>query len=207
MRRNVALALLTLTELEQLKDQRLVPENLSAALGNLFLPGRYQRLLRNPDFIFDTAHNEQALSGALAHFCRREISGRRIVFFGCMHNKELEKLPGKIVQGFDLILAAPVSIPRSRNAEELQTLLRAWDIETQPLAEGWPDAPAGLVAPDMQAGLDWLARNLKKEDRVLVTGSCFMVAEVLHKLGFENLEMTREEVEAGPVLARRVQSA
>jgi len=206
MRRNVALALLTLTELEVLKDQRLLPENLSAALGNLFLPGRYQQLLRNPDFIFDTAHNEQALSGALAHFRRQETTGRRIVFFGSMHNKELEKLSREMVQGFDLILAAPVSIPRSRNPQELETLLRAWEMEAHPWSDLWPETATGMVAPHMKAGLDWLARNLEKDDRVLVTGSCFMVAEVLHKMGFENLEMTRAEKDAGPVLARLIPS-
>ncbi len=207
MRRNVALALLTLTELETLKGERLLPENLSDTLGNLFLPGRYQQLLRQPDFIFDTAHNEQALTGALAHFRRRKISGRRIVFFGSMHNKELEKLSGEIIQGFDLILAVPVSIPRSRNPEELLSLLESWEIPAQPLAAGWNAPTKGLVAPDMKAALEWLAKQVHKDDRVLVTGSCFMVAEVLHKMGFETLEMTREEVDAGPVLARLIQPA
>jgi len=207
MRRNVALALLALTELEVLKDQRLLPENLSSALGNLFLPGRYHGLLKYPDFIFDTAHNEQALSGALAHFRRQEAAGRRIVFFGSMHNKELEKLPGNILEGFDMVLGVPVSIPRSRNSGELETLLKAWGIDLQPWSDTWNETASGLVAPNMQTGLKWLAANLEKNDRVLVTGSCFMVAEVMHKLGFENLEMTREEVDAGPVLARLIQSA
>ena len=124
-----------------------------------------------------------------------------------MHNKELEKLSHEIVQGFDLILAAPVSIPRSRNSGELKTLLQAWGLEPGPWSDRWDDSACGLVAPDMVAGLQWLARNLKEDDRVLVTGSCFMVAEVLHKLGFTDLEMTREEVDAGPVLARQIQSA
>lgn len=204
MRRNVALALLTLTELENIKGETLLPADVSSALGNLFLPGRYQRLLRNPDFIFDTAHNEQALSGALAHFRQREISGRRIVFFGSMHNKELEKLSAEFIQGFDLVLGAPVSIPRSRNPEELKALLQAWGLNPQPWSDEWDGVAAGMVAPNMQAGLEWLARNVKKDDRVLVTGSCFMVAEVFHKLGFVDLEMTRAEMEAGPVLARLI---
>ncbi len=80
MRRNIALALLTLTELQDLRGECFLPENVSTALGNLFLPGRYQHLLRDPDFIFDTAHNEQALAGVLDHFRHTECSGRRIVF-------------------------------------------------------------------------------------------------------------------------------
>ncbi len=207
MRRNVALALLALTELGAMNGEKLLPENLSYTLGNLFLPGRYQRLLRQPDFIFDTAHNEQALTGALAHFRRREISGRRIVLFGSMHNKELDKLSGDLVEGFDLILGVPVSIPRSRNVAELTTLLEAWQLNPRPLSESWESGVTALVAPRMELALQWLARNLEKNDRVLVTGSCFMVAEVLHKFGFTDLEMTRDEVDAGPVLARQIQTA
>ncbi len=218
MRRNIALALLTLTELESLGNERLLPENVSESLGNLFLPGRYQPLLRGPDFIFDTAHNEQALSGVLAHFRQMNCSGRRIVFFGSMHNKELEKLPAEMVQGFDLFLGAPVSIPRSRTPDELSALLEAWGLITSDRtdfgADLWTEASSGdglydfvecdggLVAPDLASALLWLASNVQPNDKVLVTGSCFMVAEVLHKLGFTNLEMTREELPAGPVLAR-----
>ncbi|MCP4291871.1 MAG: hypothetical protein GY780_08565 [bacterium] len=193
MRRNVALALLALTELQKIKDQRLLPADISQSLGNLFLPGRYQSFLRNPDFVFDTAHNEQALNGALAHFKTDKCSGRRIVFFGAMHNKELEKMPADGFAGFDLILAAPVSIPRSRTAAELATLLEAWGIGTGAMSEEWEPGLLGLVAPDLASALLWLAKNLKTDDRVLVTGSCFMVAETMHKLGFHNLEMTRLE--------------
>ena len=201
MRRNIALALLTLTELEARSGDRLLPENVSKSLGNLFLPGRYQHLLHGPDFIFDTAHNEQALLGVLAHFRKMECSGRRIVFFGSMYNKELEKLPHEEVQGFDLILGAPVSIPRSRTSDELSALLKAWGLNTCSWADGWDGSSPGLVAPDLASALLWLHNNLKPNDRVLVTGSCFVVAEVLHKLGFTNLEMTRVETQAGPVLA------
>jgi dihydrofolate synthase / folylpolyglutamate synthase len=201
MRRNVALSLLALTELEALLDQKLLPADVSSALGNLFLPGRYQRLLRRPDFVFDTAHNEQALSGALDHFRNQETSGRRIVLFGAMHNKVLEKLPGAIVQGFDLLLAAPVSIPRSRNADELIDLLRAWGLDPHSVTSDLKDASGALVAQDLATGLQWLARNLNPDDRVLVTGSCFMVAEVMHCLGFTDLDMTRQDTPAGPVLA------
>ncbi len=191
MQRNAALAILALTELEAREGKRLLPADLPASLGNLFLPGRYQRLLRNPDFIFDTAHNTQALRGVLRHFRAEPAPGRRIVFFGSMHNKELDTLPMAELAGFDLWLGAPVSIPRSRDGEELRRLFRQWRLPPE-ICE---------VAEDMAAGLRWLARNLQPTDRVLVTGSCFMVAEVFHKLGFEELETTRVLQQAPPRLA------
>ncbi len=191
MRRNTALAVLTLAELEAREEKRLLPADLPTSLGNLFLPGRYQRLLQAPDFFFDTAHNAQALRGVLAHFRRAETRGRRIVFFGSMHNKELDKLPREDLEGFDLWLGAPVSIPRSRDPEELRRLFAAWKLPEEETH----------VARTMPEALGWLARNLQPEDRVLVTGSCFMVAEVFHKLGFEELESTRALEAAPPRLA------
>jgi len=181
MRRNAALAILTLAELEVREEKKLLPEDIPASLGNLFLPGRYQRLLQAPDFLFDTAHNAQALCGVLRHFRTEPVEGRRIVFFGSMHNKELDRLPADELAGFDLWLGAPVSIPRSRDAEELRRLFSQWRLPPEKTR----------VAANMPAALRWLARNLQPADRVLVTGSCFMVAEVFHKLGFEELETTR----------------
>lgn len=192
MRRNLALALLALTELEPRLDRSLLPADVSSALGNLFLPGRYQHLLLKPDFIFDTAHNGQALAGSLAQFVKDESAGRRVVFFGSMHNKELEDLPRELWAEVDLILGAPVSIPRSRTDAELTRLFQHWGI----------DASGRKVVPDLATGLAWLAANLRPEDRVLVTGSCFMVAEVLYILGFTDLDKTRQPVPAEPVLVR-----
>ncbi len=200
MRRNVALSVLALSELEEKLGQTLLPEDVSQALGNFFLPGRYQKLLREPDFIFDTAHNEQALTGTLNHFRQEPTVGRRIILFGSMQNKVLENLPGELVQGFDLFLAVPVSIPRSRNAEELADLLRQWKLEPEFLTAGKGELGKVQVASEMGSGLKWLARNLGQGDRVLVTGSCFMVAEVMYRLGFTDLEMTRKAIAARPVL-------
>ena len=137
--------------------------------------------MQAPDFFFDTAHNAQALRGVLRHFRAVPAEGRRIVFFGSMHNKELDRLPADELAGFDLWLGAPVSIPRSRDAEELRRLFTQWRLPPENFQ----------VAQNMATALGWLAGNLQPADRVLVTGSCFMVAEVFHKLGFEELETTR----------------
>jgi hypothetical protein len=41
------------------------------------------------------------------------------------------------------------------------------------------------------AGLEYWGSRLASEDAVLVTGSCFLVAEALHRLGVRDLEETR----------------
>jgi len=123
MRRNVALSLLALTELAELRGENLVPADPAASLGNLFLPGRYQRVLSNPTWIFDTAHNAQALAQALVEFQRLPCAGRRVILFGAMQDKGLTGDLAALFGGCDHLLGLPVSLPRSCTPDELRSLL------------------------------------------------------------------------------------
>ena len=150
MRRNVALAILALAELETSQGRKLLPLDLAGALGNLFLPGRYQTVLSQPDWIFDTAHNAQALAGVLREFSERPGSGRKVVVFGAMQDKEAPTDSVAMLAGCDALIGVPVSLPRSRTPAELMNLFRGWGHE--PVR--WSDHAAGLppvtVAPDIR---------------------------------------------------------
>jgi len=203
LRRNVALALLTLAELENVHGEQLLPRDVPGALGNLFLPGRYQHLLRNPDWYFDTGHNSQALAGVLGEFLADGKGGRNILLFGSMYDKDITGDLSPLLRGFDTVLGAPISLPRSRTVAELEELFNSWGLGPRPWAEtGDAGLPACAAAPGLLAALRRLAAELEPGDRVLVTGSCFTVAEVFYRLGFTDLDRTRTLQEAGPVLAR-----
>jgi hypothetical protein len=62
--------------------------------------------------------------------------------------------------------------------------------------------PRTSVAPDIPRAIRLLAANLQPEDEVLVTGSCFTVAETLFKLGFTDLAATRIPQPASRVFDR-----
>ncbi len=198
MGRNVALALLALTELETSRGEKLLPDDPAASLRNLFLPGRYQQVLAHPNWIFDTAHNVQALSQALGEFQRLPCAGRRVIIFGAMQDKGLSGELAALFAGCDHLVGVPVTLPRSCTADELRSLLVQWGEQPGDLSGLWRDRCT--VAPDMVSGLRAVAAGLNPQDNVLVTGSCFTVAEVLHLLGVTDLEQTREVREAGPVL-------
>ncbi len=198
MRRNVALALLALTELEQSLAKKLLPDDPAASLRNLFLPGRYQKVLKNPTWIFDTAHNTQALTQALGEFQKAPCAGRRIILFGAMMDKGLSQELSALFGGCDHLIGLPVTLPRSRTAEELRELLTALGHTPGDLGRIWDDRCT--VAPDMTSGLQAVAAGLNPADSVLVTGSCFTIAEVLHRLGVKDLDQTREVRAAEPVL-------
>lgn len=191
MRRNVALAILALIELESTLKMKLMPTDAAEALGNLFLPGRYQTVLRHPDWIFDTAHNVQALENVWREFLGKPVSGRRVVLFGAMYDKDLPANPGPLLNGCDALIGVPVTLPRSRTTAELEELFRSWGREPQPWSRTEAGLPSAAVAPDILAALRLLAGILEPEDRVLVTGSCFTVAETMYRMGFADLEATR----------------
>ena len=202
MRRNVALAVLALSELESVLDMELLPADLAGALGNLFLPGRYQTVLSQPDWIFDTAHNTQALENVWREFSNRPASGRKIVLYGAMHDKEVSADPVAMLKGIESVIGVPVSLPRSKTLAELEELFRGWGRDPEAWGSGFTGLPAAAVAPDIPEALKLLAVQLQPEDVVLVTGSCFTVAETLYRMGFTDLESTRRTLSADQVLKR-----
>ena len=188
LQRNLALALLCVEELAAAGVLR-APADPAAAAAGAFLPGRFQLLLREPDWILDTAHNGEALAASLAAFRARPAAGRRLVLYGAMRDKEVPAGAVADLRGCDGVLAAPIGLPRSRNPEELTALVREWNLPPERFR----------VCGDAGEALARLAAELRPDDAVLVTGSCFLVAEVLHRLGYRDLEETRR---AGPAAAR-----
>ncbi|MGD9548923.1 MAG: folylpolyglutamate synthase/dihydrofolate synthase family protein [Candidatus Krumholzibacteriia bacterium] len=203
LRRNAALALLALAEIGKTAGLPLAPADPAAALGNLFLPGRYQLLLSRPDWILDTAHNMQALQVALGQFLARPCRGRRVLLLGSMHDKEWPGELGALVRRADAVVAAPVSLPRSRRAGELSALLEAWGLEPAPWSGPGTDLARCRVAPDLAGAVGHLAARLGPDDAVLATGSCFLVGETLHVLGYGDLADSAVVRPASEVLGER----
>ena len=187
----MALAMLALARLEGRAGERLLPTDPAAALRDLFLPGRFQLVLRDPDWIFDTAHNQQALTEALGAFAARPCRGRRFVLFGAMHDKELPVGVGQALHGCGGVLGAPVALPRSRGRDELAAIFTGWGLREAGADTVAPLAGRFALADDVPAALRRLSPILTADDAVLVTGSCFLVAEVLHQLGYAKLTDTR----------------
>jgi dihydrofolate synthase/folylpolyglutamate synthase len=190
LQRNMALAWLCLEELAASGVVRAVSDP-APALRRVFLPGRFQLILTEPDLLVDTAHNTAALTAALDAYLARPCRGRRYVLFGCMQDKEFTSEVGERMRRCAGLVAAPIDLPRSRNQDGLAELLDTWDL-----------APSEevTIAADVGAAVARLARILKPEDSVLATGSCFLVAELLYRLGFRDLDATRRLHPAGEVL-------
>ncbi len=190
LRRNAALALLCLDELAAAGVLDLPPDP-AASLRAAFLPGRFQRVLEEPDVLVDTAHNAEALGVALTAFLERPCAGRRVVLFGGLADKEPGEETGRLLARADAVLAAPIGLPRSRNPGQLKSLMDRWGLAEHNAVE---------VHENLVTALRTLAETLASRDALLVCGSGFLVAEVLHALGFRSLEDTRGTRAAGSML-------
>jgi hypothetical protein len=114
-----------------------------------------------------------------------------------MADKKLPADLGAALAGFDAVVATPVALPRSLTADELAGVLAGAGLAPRPWTADAESVAGARVAPDMRSALAWLAGRLAPADAVLVTGSCFTVAEALHHMGFPDLEATRTPRPAG----------
>jgi folylpolyglutamate synthase/dihydropteroate synthase len=87
------------------------------------------------------------------------------------------------MQRLDAVSFVPISLPRSRDRASLTELARSLEL---------PDAVGHSIMDSVAGALSYWKPRLQPGDAVLVTGSCFLVAEVLHRLGFRDLDETRQ---------------
>jgi dihydrofolate synthase / folylpolyglutamate synthase len=133
-------------------------------------PGRFQRV--GDRMILDGAHNPAA-ARQLAETWRETfgVDARATLVLGTMRDKDLRRICESLAPLAARVFAVPVRNPRSCTPQELAEQLR----------EVAPDCPCTL-APNVETGLR-LSQNYT--DRILVTGSLFLVGEALAHLASE----------------------
>ncbi|PIV81260.1 hypothetical protein COW53_05300, partial [bacterium CG17_big_fil_post_rev_8_21_14_2_50_64_8] len=114
--------------------------------------------------------------------------GRRVLLLGGMRDKTWDAEVLDLIDRGDEVMLTPISLPRSRSREELEILAQAWTGAT--------------VAADLGRALADLTARLSPDDAVLVTGSCFLVAETLYLMGSDTLDSTLPVREAASVTLR-----
>ncbi|HSH48126.1 MAG TPA: bifunctional tetrahydrofolate synthase/dihydrofolate synthase [Halomonas sp.] len=150
------------------------------ALARVRLPGRMQWCGR---WCLDVGHNPHAaryLAQRLAgHQAGRSARGRLYGLLGMLADKDAAGVIDALAPVIDAWLPVSLSGPRARQADELAKLL---ELRGQRVLH---------QAASPLEGAGWLAARLAPEDRVLVCGSFFTVAEVLGAL--QNGELGSED--------------
>jgi dihydrofolate synthase/folylpolyglutamate synthase len=149
-----------------------IPYNDSAILRGLSAvpwPGRFQVLARGPQsLVLDGAHNP-AGAAALAATLRAEFSGQpATLILGVLEDKNWETICRTLAPLCSRIIAVPVNNSRTARPEKIVSVFRA----------AQPDA-AVSVAPSIAEAL----ALTRRDEIVVVTGSLYLIGEVMELLG------------------------
>lgn len=150
-------------------DELLATGMIDAALADIALPGRMQRLAGEPEYLFDVAHNPAAATALAEGLVAANISGL-VAIVGMLDDKDVEGVVEPLTGIVDRWVAVTASSPRALKAAELARRIANQAGQACLIAE----SPESAIAA---------ARELATADgRVLVTGSFYVVGPLLARL-------------------------
>ena len=156
--------------LEVLRERKFgISENsIADGLAQVSWPGRLQVLRRSPLLVVDGAHNPDAARKLKLSLTDYFDFKRAILVMGASLDKDVAGVVSELVSLFDSVIVTQSHHPRAMKATELKAVFRKYGVEVQ-LAENVSEALSLAVGA---AGA---------QDLICVTGSLFVVAEVIEQ--------------------------
>jgi dihydrofolate synthase/folylpolyglutamate synthase len=141
------------------------------AFAQVFLPGRFEVLSREPLVIVDGAHNP---AGAEASLVTLEegfsVGGRRLQIVGLLGERDLEwMLTALGVDHADLVIACTAPSPRAIPARVIAAAAAAFDVDVE-------------VVEDAGDAAEWALSMATEEDLILASGSLYVAGAVRDRL-------------------------
>ncbi len=171
--RNVALAVAAAEELGKLGFARITPDSIARGIRETRWPGRFQVLAAGagwPEVVLDVAHNP-AGAWALRSALSERYDDRPLVFvFGAMRDKAISEMTEILFPLAQRVIATRPENPRSASPEEIRQAGGRTGAEIEPVAE------VGLALDRARAGAG-------RDGVIVVTGSIYLVGEVMRVLG------------------------
>ena len=165
---NAATALMVLNAM---RDERPVSiEHFKQALTELHVPGRFQVIDRQCPVILDVAHNVEAAMMLVDSLKKTPCKGKTFVVFSSLRDKDTSGMVSVLKPMFDHWYVAPLSVERAQPLEALEGYCH----------EG-PTNFYNNISEAYRAAM--IAAS--PEDRVVVCGSFYVLADVLHEIQAE----------------------
>lgn len=157
------------TAVQALADRLPVPaEALAQGLESAHIAGRFQRgEVDGVAVIMDVGHNEDAARQLATQLKGWTGAGRTFAVSAVMADKDLQGILGHLAPCFEGWYLGDLSIDRALDASDYQSLLAAQS-----------SAPVSCFS-DLAAAFDAAIEAAKPEDRVVVFGSFYTVAELV----------------------------
>jgi dihydrofolate synthase/folylpolyglutamate synthase len=173
--RNVALAIAAAVELRQQGFSGITAKSIEAGITETRWPGRFQVIAARPgwpEMVIDVAHNP-AGAWALRSCLSERYEDRPLIFiFGAMRDKAISEMTEILFPLAERVIATRPDNPRAASAEEIQQAAARTGVEVESVE-------------DTQSAVE-RARVLASAGTVIViTGSIYLVGEVMHSVGAE----------------------
>ena len=164
-------AAVALAVLEAAEPKLLVPdEAVRSGLVQVRLPGRFQVLPGEPEWILDVAHNPQAAEALAASLAARPCAGKTWAVCGILGDKDIEgivaALRGVVSRWIAVGLDGNRALPPGVLAERIRKA----------------GARSVAAAPDVAAGLAQARGGMQPGDRAVVFGSFLTVGPAIETL-------------------------
>ena len=173
-----AAAVLALLDAAGLGDAA-APENAREVLPGVTLAGRGQRIVQDGiEWLLDVAHNPAAAEQLAATLEKSRGVGRTIAVLAALDDKDIEGIVGPLDEHIDMWIAAAADSYRALPANELAR--RVANATNRPC----------LVATSLHNALTEGRQEAQTGDRILVTGSFYIVGPVLQSLGLYSRPVT-----------------
>jgi dihydrofolate synthase/folylpolyglutamate synthase len=166
---NAALAIAAACQFGRAEGFEVTENEIRRGLASVVWRGRLERVARRPDLIVDVAHtleSARAVVRSLAEIYPTVLPHENVLVFGCLQGKPADSILDALSPLARTVVVVPVRSDRARPPEELRRL-----------ATG---VFARMVqAPSLALGLELGRAATGAEGFTLVTGSDYLVGEVL----------------------------
>ncbi len=166
---NAALSGLTVYKTLNLDDYTPLFNGFKNVLPNTGFQGRFEFYKKNPDIIFDSAHNHEGIKSFINEFKKDYHKySRRVLLFGVMKDKAVEEMLLDIKDYFDEIYITEIDIERSCKIEELLKIASKLNLHVKITKE-----PVKLISK-FEVGA--------KDNCLVILGSMYLIGEIKSKL-------------------------
>jgi dihydrofolate synthase/folylpolyglutamate synthase len=171
--RNVALAIAAAEELGKKGLAGITPQSMERGIRETRWPGRFQVLPASGDraeMVLDVAHNP-AGAWALRSALSERYDDRPLIFvFGALRDKAISEMTEILFPLAQRVIAARPENPRAASPEEIREAGQRTGAEI-------------ATIPDVRMAFDMAQRTADSRAVIVVTGSIYLVGEVMQILG------------------------
>ncbi|MCH7898414.1 MAG: bifunctional folylpolyglutamate synthase/dihydrofolate synthase [Proteobacteria bacterium] len=149
----------------------LCVERIDRAFAKPALPGRMQTIMTDRRWLFDVAHNPAAAEVLATALAGEEFDATTVAIIGLLDDKDVEGIISPLAGQVDYWISVTTGSSRAMDASEIGRQVA--NITNK----------ACMLAESLQQAIEHARKLTTAEDRILVTGSFYLVGPALRALG------------------------